>query len=190
MAQNNNSVIMTIDIGTHKSGFCLFDLNSNTPLEHGHIQTGNTSQMVKDLFAIALRRRVNQVVVELCDSHEPNIVKMRRYVEKMERESGITTIRCSAGEWRRSLHFSKQNHREDFKRLAMEYVKGNFPEQYYDTMTDDEAEAICLAAAYTKGLCSFTTQKERLDKEAQKKKNFHKHEELDDDEIAYRTYFR
>lgn len=187
-----NQVIMTIDIGIHNSGFCLFDLDKSIPVEHGCITSINTEDMCRDLFSIAKNRNIHGIIIELTGREDSATVKLRRLVRSFQKESGISATLCSAAEWRRPLRFtSKHPERGDFKKMALEYVREHFPEQYYMGMTDHEAEALCMSAAYAKGFCSFPSNKERRNEAARRRKNYYKHEEEDEYESTeYRKLYR
>lgn len=187
-----NQTVMTIDIGTRNSGFCLFDLDKKIPVEHGCITSDDTEAMCQDLFSIAKTRNVCGVVIELTGREDSATVKLRRLVRRFQRESGISVTLCSAAEWRRPLRFtSKHPGRDDFKKMALEYVREHFVGQYYPNMTDHEAEALCMSAAYAKGFRFFPSNKDRRDEAARRKKNYYKHEEEDEYESTeYRKFYR
>ena len=182
-------IIMTVDIGLYKSGFCLLDIEEGEPFEHGCIATGDTRGMISDLFAIAISRNATTIVFELSHHRDFHATKLRGLIEDIQTKYSINVAFCTAPEWRHSLHFhSRYKEREEYKELALDYVKNYYPEHYKNTMSDDEAEAICMGAAYLKGLYSLTTKKEKRNEAAKKKKNFHKHRELEDYEEYQHLY--
>lgn len=182
---------MTIDLGEHKSGFCVYDTDTETPVQHGYVTATEPEKMLNDLIAIAKSRRVKQLIVELSNRHDPVTVKLKRTVRDAIKQLDIPTEIHTAAEWRQALRFfSKRAERDDYKRMALNYVRKNFPEIYREDMPDDEAEAICIAVAERIGYRTYNSMKDRRNEAARQKKIFFKHEEEDEFEYDEPTEFR
>lgn len=182
---------MTIDLGEHKSGFCVFDTDAGSPIQHGYVVSIDPEKMFDDLIAIAKSRRVKRLIVELSNRRDTVTVKLKRTVRDTIKKLDIPTEIHTAAEWRQALHFySKRAERDDYKQMALNYVKKNFPNIYRDDMPDDEAEAICIAVAEPLGYRKYESMKDRRNEAARQKKNFFKHVEEDEYEYDEPTEYR
>lgn len=190
-----DGMIMTIDAGERKSGYCVFDLDSQTPVTHGYIASSHTDKMLQDLLAIAGARAAKRIVVELSHRTDSATVKLRRMLSDMCEERGFPIEIHTAPEWRQPMHFySKRADRDEYKNMALRYIEKNFPDHYREDMSDDEAEAFCMAVACTKGLHSHNSNKDRKNQYARDKKNYFKREEGDEyneqESAKFRNFYR
>lgn len=176
--------ILTIDLGKKKSGFCIYSTEKDTPIQHGYMIASDDEglfRVVEDLLIIAKEHEVERVIVEITNRSDTYAVKMRRICQDLAQAYRLPLTTLSAAEWRQSLHFySKHTDVEEYKRMALKYVKDEFPDHYREHMPDDEAEAICIGRAYVIGLKKHSSCKQKRDIKAQAKKNYYKHVEKDE----------
>ena len=181
--------ILTIDLGSKKSGFCIYDIEKDTPIQHGYMiatDDEGIARVISDLFTIAKEHDVKQVVIEITNRSDTQNVKMRRICRDIAKKFSFPITTISAAEWRQSLHiYSKHADVEEYKRLALKYIETHFPQSYREHMPNDEAEAICIGKAYVLGLRKHISCKQKRDAVAQAKKNYYKRAEKDEyDESA------
>lgn len=187
-----SNVIMAIDLGTHKSGYCVYDTDTEIFIQHGYVAAEEPEKILNALVAIAKSRQAKQIVIELSSGrHDTATTKLKRAVHNVIQRIDIPIETHTAAEWRQTLHlFSKRAERDSYKHMALKYVKENFPEIYRDSMPDDEAEAICIAVVERMGFRTHRSKKDRRNEEARQKKIFFKHEEEDEFEYDEPAEFR
>lgn len=150
--------LITIDGSTKKSGVAYFC--------NGKYKTHHLLDYSKDDVMNSRFESMSKGLWTLLDMYKPNVIYMEEtYVGRnpqttkfLTRLQGVVYAWCvnhgcefntiTPSKWRKQLNFkqNKENKRDKLKAQAIEYVTKN----YEMNVTDDEADAICIADAVLK----------------------------------------
>lgn len=149
--------ILSLDTSTRATGWAVF--NNEHYKKSGCINLKNSRKPPEDRIA-----EMCKIVIDFILKEKPDIV----VVEKLSVSRNFKTVRelcrvldacyfyclsndcsfyeVSPSEWRKSLGMQrKQGDRTSYKQMAMEYASEEFTRK---DMFEDEADAICLGAAF------------------------------------------
>ena len=154
-------VICGIDSSTSSTGWGVIDTKFNDNLrliDYGDIKPNKKLETIDRIIYISreLRRILQDFKPELIVIEEMNVTRNMRSVrtlagliteiEVMLRKKEALYVKMTPSEWRKKIGIKCKNNREILKKASVDYVF----EKYNENVSDDEADAICIAEAGSK----------------------------------------
>ena len=154
-------VICGIDSSTSSTGWGVIDTKFNDNLrliDYGAIKPNKKLETIDRIIYISreLRRILQDFKPELIVIEEMNVTRNMKSVrtlagliteiEVMLRNRQALYVKMTPSEWRKKVGIKCKNDREMLKKASVDYVF----EKYNENVSDDEADAICIAEAGSK----------------------------------------
>ena len=154
-------VICGIDSSTSSTGWGVIDTKFNDNLrliDYGAIKPNKKLETIDRIIYISreLRRILQDFKPELIVIEEMNVTRNMKTIRTL---SGLLTkievklrnrqalyVKMTPSEWRKKVGIKCKNDREILKKASIDYVF----EKYNENVSDDEADAICIAEAGSK----------------------------------------
>jgi crossover junction endodeoxyribonuclease RuvC len=151
-------VILGIDSSTTSTGWGVIDTKFDNELrliDYGSIKPPKQLETIDRIIYISreLRRILQDFKPELIVIEEMNVTRnmntiralagLITEIEVMLRNRQALYVKMTPSEWRKKVGIKCKNDREMLKKASIEYVQ----EKYNEKVTDDEADAICIAEA-------------------------------------------
>lgn len=150
-------VILGIDSSTTSTGWGVIDTKFNDELrlvDYGSIKPPKVETIDRIIY---IERELKRILLdfkpELIVIEEVNVTRnmntiralvgLLTEIEVMLRKRQALYIKLTPSEWRKKVGIKCKNDREMLKKASIEYVR----EKYNEKVTDDEADAICIAEA-------------------------------------------
>ena len=154
-------VICGIDSSTSSTGWGGIDTKFNDNLrliDYGAIKPNKKLETIDRIIYISreLRRILQDFKPELIVIEEMNVTRNMKTIrtlsgllteiEVMLRNRQALYVKMTPSEWRKKAGIKCKNDRETLKKASVDYVF----EKYNENVSDDEADAICIAEAGSK----------------------------------------
>ena len=154
-------VICGIDSSTSSTGWGVIDTKFNDNLrliDYGAIKPNKKLETIDRIIYISreLRRILQDFKPELIVIEEMNVTRNMKTIralsgllteiEVMLRNRQALYVKMTPSEWRKKIEIKCKNNRETLKKASVDYVF----EKYNENVSDDEADAICIAEAGSK----------------------------------------
>ena len=154
-------VILGIDSSTTSTGWGVIDTKFENGLrlvDYGVIKPRKQLETIDRIIYIEreLRRILQDFKPELIVIEEMNVTRNMRTVRELAKLLGVIEVmlrnrqalyvKLTPSEWRKKVGIKCKNDREMLKKASIEYVQ----EKYNEKVSDDEADAICIAEAGSK----------------------------------------
>lgn len=154
-------VILGIDSSTSSTGWGVIDTKFNDNLiliDYGAIKPNKKLETIDRIIYISreLRRILQDFKPELIVIEEMNVTRNMKTIralsgllteiEVMLRNRQALYVKMTPSEWRKKVGIKCKNDREMLKKASVDYVF----EKYNENVSDDEADAICIAEAGSK----------------------------------------
>lgn len=154
-------VICGIDSSTASTGWGVIDTKFNDNLrliDYGAIKPNKKLETIDRIIYISreLRRILQDFKPELIVIEEMNVTRNMKTIralsgllteiEVMLRNRQALYVKMTPSEWRKKVGIKCKNDREMLKKASVDYVF----EKYNENVSDDEADAICIAEAGSK----------------------------------------
>lgn len=154
-------IILGIDSSTTSTGWGVIDTKFENELrlvDYGVIKPRKQLETIDRIIYIEreLRRILQDFKPELIVIEEMNVTRNMRTVRELAKLLGVIEVmlrnrqalyvKMTPSEWRKSVGIRCKNNRELLKKASIEYVR----EKYNENVSDDEADAICIAEAGSK----------------------------------------
>lgn len=154
-------VILGIDSSTSSTGWGVIDTKFNDNLrliDYGAIKPNKKLETIDRIIYISreLRRILQDFKPELILIEEMNVTRNMKTIralsgllteiEVMLRNRQALYVKMTPSEWRKKVGIKCKNDREILKKASVDYVF----EKYNENVSDDEADAICIAEAGSK----------------------------------------
>lgn len=154
-------VIFGIDSSTTSTGWGVIDTKFENELrlvDYGSIKPPKQLETIDRIIYISreLKRILQDFKPELIVIEEMNVTRnmntiralvgLLTEIEVMLRNRQTLYVKLTPSEWRKKVGIKCKNDREMLKKASIEYVR----EKYNEKVTDDEADAICIAEAGSK----------------------------------------
>lgn len=151
-------VICGIDSSTSSTGWGVIDTKFNDNLrliDYGAIKPNKKLETIDRIIYISreLRRILQDFKPELIVIEEMNVTRNMKTIralsgllteiEVMLRNRQALYVKMTPSEWRKKVGIKCKNDREMLKKASVDYVF----EKYNKNVSDDEADAICIAEA-------------------------------------------
>lgn len=151
-------VICGIDSSTSSTGWGVIDTKFNDNLrliDYGAIKPNKKLETIDRIIYISreLRRILQDFKPELIVIEEMNVTRNMKTIralsgllteiEVMLRNRQALYVKMTPSEWRKKVGIKCKNDREMLKKASVDYVF----EKYNENVSDDEADAICIAEA-------------------------------------------
>jgi crossover junction endodeoxyribonuclease RuvC len=151
-------VILGIDSSTTSTGWGVIDTKFSDELrliDYGSIKPPKQLETIDRVIHISkeLRRILQDFKPELIVIEEMNVTRNMKTIralagllteiEVMLRNRQALYVKMTPSEWRKKVGIKCKNDRGMLKKASIEYVL----EKYNEKVTDDEADAICIAEA-------------------------------------------
>lgn len=151
-------VILGIDSSTTSTGWGVIDTKFDNELrliDYGSIKPPKQLETIDRIIYISreLRRILQDFKPELIVIEEMNVTRnmntiralagLITEIEVMLRNRQALYVKMTPSEWRKKVGIKCKNDREMLKKASIEYVR----ERYKEKVTDDEADAVCIAEA-------------------------------------------
>ena len=151
-------VILGIDSSTTSTGWGVIDTKFENGLrlvDYGVIKPRKQLETIDRIIYIEreLRRILQDFKPELIVIEEMNVTRNMRTVRELAKLLGVIEVmlrnrqalyvKLTPSEWRKKVGIKCKNDREMLKKASIEYVQ----EKYNEKVSDDEADAICIAEA-------------------------------------------
>ena len=153
-------VIFGIDSSTTSTGWGVIDTKFENELrlvDYGSIKPPKLETIDRIIYiSRELRRILQDFKPELIVIEEMNVTRNMKTIralsgllteiEVMLRNRQALYVKMTPSEWRKKVGIKCKNDREMLKKASIEYVRAN----YKENVSDDEADAICIAEAGSK----------------------------------------
>lgn len=153
-------VILGIDSSTTSTGWAVIDTKFNDELrlvDYGSIKPPKVETIDRIIYiSRELKQMLHDFKPELIVIEEVNVTRnmntiralvgLLTEIEVMLRKRQALYVKMTPSEWRKKVGIKCKNDREMLKKASIEYVR----EKYNEKVTDDEADAICIAEAGSK----------------------------------------
>lgn len=154
-------VICGIDSSTASTGWGIIDTKFNDDLrliDYGAIKPNKKLETIDRIIYIEkeLKRIINDYKPEFVVIEEMNVTRNMKSVrtlagliteiEVMLRKKEALYVKMTPSEWRKKIGIKCKNDRGTLKKASVDYVL----EKYNEKVSDDEADAICIAEAGSK----------------------------------------
>lgn len=150
-------VILGIDSSTTSTGWGVIDTKFNDELrlvDYGYIKPPKVETIDRIIYISRELRRILQdfkpeliVIEEMNVTRNMNTIRalvgLLTEIEAMLRNRQALYVKMTPSEWRKKIGIRCRNERVELKKASIEYVQ----EKYNEKVTDDEADAICIAEA-------------------------------------------
>lgn len=151
-------VILGIDSSTTSTGWGVIDNKFDNELrliDYGSIKPPKQLETIDRIIYISreLRRILQDFKPELIVIEEMNVTRnmntiralagLITEIEVMLRNRQALYVKMTPSEWRKKVGIKCKNDRKMLKKASIEYVR----ERYKEKVTDDEADAVCIAEA-------------------------------------------
>lgn len=150
-------VILGIDSSTTSTGWGVIDTKFNDELrlvDYGSIKPPKVETIDRIIYiSRELKQMLQDFKPELIVIEEVNVTRnmntiralvgLLTEIEVMLRKRQALYIKLTPSQWRASVGIRCKNSREELKKASIGYVR----ERYNEKVTDDEADAICIAEA-------------------------------------------
>ena len=153
-------VIFGIDSSTTSTGWGVIDTKFENELrlvDYGSIKPPKVETIDRIIYiSRELKRILQDFKPELIVIEEMNVTRNMKTIralsgllteiEVMLRNRQALYVKMTPSEWRKKVGIKCKNDREMLKKASIEYVRAN----YKENVSDDEADAICIAEAGSK----------------------------------------
>ena len=153
-------VIFGIDSSTTSTGWGVIDTKFENELrlvDYGSIKQPKVETIDRIIYiSRELKRILQDFKPELIVIEEMNVTRNMKTIralsgllteiEVMLRNRQALYVKMTPSEWRKKVGIKCKNDREMLKKASIEYVRAN----YKENVSDDEADAICIAEAGSK----------------------------------------
>ena len=150
-------IILGIDSSTTSTGWGVIDTEFNDELrlvDYGSIKPPKAETIDRIIYISRELRRILQdfkpeliVIEEMNVTRNMNTIRalvgLLTEIEVMLRNRQALYVKMTPSEWRKKVGIKCKNDREMLKKASIEYVQ----EKYNEKVSDDEADAICIAEA-------------------------------------------
>ena len=150
-------VILGVDSSTTSTGWGVIDTKLSDELrlvDYGSIKPPKVETIDRIIYISRELRRILQdfkpeliVIEEMNVTRNMNTIRalvgLLTEIEVMLRNRQALYVKMTPSEWRKKVGIKCKNDREMLKKASIEYVR----ERYNEKVTDDEADAVCIAEA-------------------------------------------
>jgi crossover junction endodeoxyribonuclease RuvC len=150
-------IILGIDSSTTSTGWGVIDTKFENELrlvDYGSIKPPKVETIDRIIYITRELKRILQdfkpeliVIEEMNVTRNMNTIRalagLITEIEVMLRNRQALYVKMTPSEWRKKVGIKCKNDREMLKKASIEYVQ----EKYNEKVSDDEADAICIAEA-------------------------------------------